>query len=59
MIYSNSMKALPVFNQNLITNIVPVSSNIYNLNNTNYQPLSSFGLKYSTSKNDILSILTE
>ena len=59
MIYSNSMKALPVFNQNLITNYIPVSSNIYNINNTNYQPLSSLGSKYSTSKNDILSLLTE
>ena len=59
MIYSNSMKALPVFNQNLITNIVPISSNIYNINNTNYQPLSLLNSKYSTSKNDILSLLTE
>ena len=59
MIYSNSMKALPVFNQNLITNIVPISSNIYNINNTNYQPLNLLNSKYSTSKNDILSLLTE
>ena len=59
MIYSNSMKALPVFNQNLITNYAPVSSNIYNINNTNYQPLSSLGLKYSSSKIDIVSFLTE
>ena len=59
MIYSNSMKALPVLNQNLITNIIPVSSNLYNITNTNFQPLSSFGSKYLTSKNDILSLLTE
>jgi len=59
MIYSNSMKALPVFNQNLITNIVPISSNIYNINNINYQPLNLLNSKYSTSKNDILSLLTE
>ena len=59
MIYSNSMKALHVLNQNIVTNISPVTSNIYNLNNTNYQTLNSLNYKYSSSKNDLLLILTD
>ena len=59
MFYSNSMKALPVFNQNLFTNITPVSFNVVEINNTNYQPLNSFNSKDSVPKNDILSLLTE
>ena len=41
MIYSNSMKALPVFNQNVVTNLVPVSSNLFGINITNYQPINT------------------
>ena len=59
MIYSNSMKALHVLNQNIITNITPLTSNIYNLNNTNYQPFNFLNYKYSSPKNDLLSLLTD
>ena len=59
MIYSNSMKALPVISQNLFSNIVPVSTNVFNLNTPNYQPQNSFYLKNCSSSNDILSLLTD
>ena len=58
MIYSNSMKSLHVLSQNIVTNIPPATSNIYNLNNTNFQTLNSLNYKYSSSKNDLLPILT-
>ena len=59
MIYSNSMKALPVFSQNLFTNIVPISTNVVDLNIPNYQPQNSFYSKNSSSTNDFLSLLTD
>ena len=59
MFYSNSMKALPVFGQNLYTNITPISTNINGLNITNYQPVNSFYSRDSNSKNDIFTLLTE
>ena len=59
MIYSNSMKSLHVLSQNIVTNIPPTTSNIYNLNNTNFQTLNSLNYKYSSSKNDLLPILTD
>jgi hypothetical protein len=50
MNYSNSMKALPILSQNFITNITPISSNLFNINNTNFQPLNSFIYKNSSPK---------
>ena len=59
MIYSNSMKALPVFSQNLVTNIVPVTPNLIPINITNYQPINSFYTNNSPPKNDVVLLLTD
>ena len=59
MIYSNSMKALPVISQNLFSNIAPVSANVFEVKTPNYQPQNSFYLKNCSSSNDILSLLTD
>ena len=59
MNYSNSMKALPILSQNFITNITPISSNLFNINNTNFQPINSFVYKNSSPNKNILGLLTE
>ena len=59
MNYSNSMKALPILSQNFITNITPISSNLFNINNTNFQPINSFIYKNSSPNKNILGLLTE
>ena len=59
MIYSNSMKALPVFNQNVVTNLVPVSSNLFGINITNYQPINSIYSNNPAPKNDMVLLLTD
>ena len=59
MIYSNSMKALPVFNQNVVTNLVPVSSNLFGINITNYQPINTIYSNNPAPKNDMVLLLTD
>ena len=59
MIYSNSMKALPVINQNIFSNIVPVTTNILEVNIPNYQPINDFYSKNSSLNNGIISLLTD
>jgi len=53
------MKALPVFSQNLVTNIVPVTPNLIPINITNYQPINSFYTNNSPPKNDVVLLLTD
>lgn len=59
MFSSNSMKALPVLSQNLISNVIPVSTDILVTNVTNYQPLNSIYSNNSFSKSNISLLLTE
>ena len=59
MIHYNSMKALPVISQNLFSNVTPISSDIFGTNGTNYQPLNSFFLNNSISKNNSSLLLTD
>ena len=59
MIYSNSMKALPVISQNLFSNITPVTSDIFVPNDTNYQPLNLVYTSNSICKNNSSLLLTD